>query len=333
MFELANPFVLLLIFLPLFIKWVCPPAAPTLPVALNVPFFHPLKLKINQQQGSLFNHYKWSFLYLIWILCVLALSGPRFIGKPLPINQEGRNIMMVLDLSGSMALTDMTLRGRPISRLDVVKNAAKQFVNKREGDRLGLILFGSKAYLQTPLTFDRQNIALRIDDATPGLAGQTTSIGDALGLAVKRLQSIPESSKVIILLTDGVNNSGVLTPMKAAELAKSEHIKVYTIGLGSNNEFNNGFFDIPANAELDEKTLQDIAAMTEGRYFRATDQQSLQSIYNKIDTLEPVLQDKIVIRPQKDYYFWILALVYGLMVFFIAQTVSFARRGEPQDVK
>lgn len=170
---------------------------------------------------------------LVWVLLVIALSGPRWVGEPKPVVREGYNIMMVLDLSGSMEITDMLLHGRPVSRLLVVKRAAEQFVEDRVGDRIGLILFGTRAYLQTPLTYDRHSVLMRIDDATAGLAGKTTSIGDAVGLAVKRLQDVPSKGRVIILLTDGANNSGVLAPLKAAELAKQDGIKIYTIGLGS----------------------------------------------------------------------------------------------------
>lgn len=217
--------------------------------------------------------------------------------------------MMVLDLSGSMALDDMTINNQPASRLTIVKHAAEAFVKARVHDQIGLILFGSQAYLQTPLTYDHTNVLERIDDATVGLAGKTTSIGDALGLAVKRLSDFPIKSRVIILLTDGANNSGLINPMKATELAQAEQIRIYTIGLGSDDD---PFADDQLAADLDEKTLKDIAQRTGGRYFRATDLDSLQSIYQKIDQLETSQHDEATIRPQKDYYPWCLAAAFCL---------------------
>ncbi len=224
--------------------------------------------------------------------------------------------MLALDLSGSMELTDMLLRGRPVSRLSIVKRAAEDFVNERKGERMGLILFGTRAYLQTPLTYD----LMRIEDATVGLAGKTTSIGDALGLAVKRMQNIPKKGRVIILLTDGANNSGMLSPIKAAEIAKQDDIKVYTIGLGSEADpraLNSFLFSINASADLDEETLEKVAQITGGKYFRATDLSSLQTIYQTINHLERISQDSPTIRPQKDYYPWPLALAFLLLCLWL----------------
>jgi Ca-activated chloride channel family protein len=216
----------------------------------------------------------------------------------------------------------MSLQGHPATRLAVVKHAAEQFVNNRMGDRIGLILFGTHAYLQTPLTYDRHSVLLRLEDATVGLAGKTTSIGDALGLAVKRLQTVPAKGRMIILLTDGVNNSGVLAPLKAAELARDDGIKVYTIGLGADTKaqtLGGMLFSMNVSAELDEATLKDIAAMTGGRYFRATDIQSLQSIYQTIHQMETTTQEQATIRPQHDYYPWPLGLAIFLFFFWLSE--------------
>jgi Ca-activated chloride channel family protein len=307
MFELASPWALSLIFLPLLVWFLLPKAKVKLPAALPVPFFAAMQgLVERQKKFNLLQTALWLPL-LIWVFLMLALSGPRWIGTPRPIEREGYNIMMVMDLSGSMAVTDMVQHGRPISRLQVVKRAAEQFVRERSGDKLGLILFGTRAYLQTPLTYDRHSLLARIEDATPGLAGQTTSIGDALGLAVKHLQSVPSAGRVIILLTDGASNTGVLNPLKAAELAKDEDIKVYTIGLGSSAQLGNmatSLFMPGSAAELDEDSLQKIADITGGQYFRATNPTSLQRIYQKISALEKIKQEQETIRPQKEYYPW-----------------------------
>ncbi|WP_133129900.1 vWA domain-containing protein [Legionella yabuuchiae] len=321
MFELACPWVLLALPLPLLIWFFLPRAPLHLPAALKVPFYYAVAGIVETEKHGFAKHKGINVLLVIWCLTLFALAGPRWVGEPQPIAREGYNIMLALDLSGSMELTDMLVRGRPVSRLSVVKHAAEQFVAERKGDKMGLILFGSRAYLQTPLTYDRDNLLMRIEDATVGLAGKTTSIGDALGLAVKHLQNVPKEGRIIILLTDGVNNSGVLSPLKAAELARADDIKVYTIGLGSEADpraLNSLFFNMNAAADLDEETLQTVAEITGGRYFRATDMQSLQNIYDTINRLERISQDEETIRPQHDYYYWPLAIALGLFFYWLA---------------
>lgn len=320
MFELATPWALLLIPVPLFLWYLLPRAKVKLPAALKVPFFEAMAGIVEQENRLISAKTLLLIPVLVWVLLVIALSGPRWVGEPKPVAREGYNIMMVLDLSGSMEITDMLLHGRPVSRLLVVKRAAEQFVEDRVGDRIGLILFGTRAYLQTPLTYDRHSVLMRIDDATAGLAGKTTSIGDAVGLAVKRLQDVPSKGRVIILLTDGANNSGVLAPLKAAELAKQDGIKIYTIGLGSEADpraLTGDFFAPTLSAELDEKTLEKMAKMTGGRYFRATDPESLQSIYQTINQLETVKQEQATVRPQKEYYPWFVAFALLLCFYWL----------------
>ena len=320
MFELAMPWVFIILPLPLLI-WFLVPAAPNLlPAALKVPFFNALVGTIDKKKSQRIKHGQIILLFIIWFLLLLALSGPRFVGKPQPLAREGYNIMLALDLSGSMELTDMSMHGRQASRLAVVKHAAKEFVKERASDKIGLILFGSNAYLQTPLTYDHNNVLQRLDDATVGLAGKTTSIGDAIGLAVKKLKSVPKSGRIIILLTDGVSNSGVLPPVKAALLAQSENIKVYTIGLGaevSTDTMDGLFFNMNATADLDEDTLKEVAKMTGGRYFRATDSKSLQNIYKIINQMVAVSQDEATIRPQHDYYPWPLSIAVFLFIYWL----------------
>lgn len=324
MFELVFPWAFIALPLPLLLWYLLPRAPLQLPAALKVPFFNAL-LPIAEGKQYRFGRSAQPLLLLVWVLLLLALSGPRWVGKPLPIAREGHNIMLALDLSGSMELDDMMLHGRPVSRLSVVKRAAEQFVNNRKNDKIGLILFGSQAYLQTPLTYDHHSVLLRIEDATVGLAGKTTSIGDALGLAVKRLKDVPPKGRVIILLTDGVNNSGVLAPLKAAELAAAEGIKIYTIGLGANNDpglTHTLFMNINAGMmDLDEETLKKVAKITNGRYFRATDGQSLEAVYQTINQMETVSQEKQSIRPQHDYYAWPLAIALFLFIFWLNQHV------------
>ncbi len=317
MFELACPWVLCLWPLPWLVWFLVPRLAMQWPSTLKVPFFHHIPGMTKGHETSTFKQRKWLLALLIWSLTLVGLAGPRWVGVPMLVSREGHNILMVLDISGSMALTDMQLQGVPISRLAMVKKAAEQFIKVRRGDKIGLILFGSHAYLQTPLTYDHQNVLQRLDDATVGLAGNSTAMGDALGLAVKRLQLVSKEGRVVILLTDGVTNAGVLTPLKAAQLAQEEGIKVYTIGLSSGGQqasFNQLFAQMNASADLDEATLQEIAKLTGGAYFRANDLSSLQHIYQAINSMETAQQDATTIRPQQDYYPWFAAI--ALLLFF-----------------
>jgi len=319
MFELANPWILLILPLPLLIWYLVPQAKASFTAALKVPFYDAMQSIMQQQQRSIASQASLVIPAIIWLLLVIALSGPRWVGEPLPVKREGYNIMMALDLSGSMEMADMILHNRPVSRLMVVKRAAEHFVEDRKGDRIGLILFGTQAYLQTPLTYDRHSVLMRLEDATVGLAGKTTSIGDAVGLAVKRLEDVPKQGRIIILLTDGANNSGVITPLKAAELAKDDGIKIYTIGLGAESDpramIADNFLDLNASADLDEDTLKKMAQMTGAQYFRATDPESLHAIYQTINQLERIKQDNATIRPQKEYYPWFTG--FALLFIFL----------------
>ena len=325
MFELTYPWLLTLLPLPFLVWFFVARVNIELTAAMRVPFFNAMKGIVEQEKYRLKLHTPLTLLFLIWALLVLALANPRWIGEPQPVTREGHNVMLTLDISPSMEVNDMMFHGHESTRLNIVKHAAEQFIQNRGLDKIGLILFGERAYLQTPLTYDHRNVLLRIADATPGLAGKSSSIGDALGLSVKHLKNVPDKGRVIILLTDGANNSGVLSPMKAAELAKNAGIKVYTIGLGAEanpQSFNGLFLKMNVTDDLDEDTLKAIAKLTGGRYFRATDMPSLQAIYQAINAMETVTQDQETIRPQHDYYPWPLALAYLLLMYMLAERCS-----------
>jgi Ca-activated chloride channel family protein len=336
MFELANPWILVLLPIPLILWFLMPMVKVKLPTALKVPFFSAMIAIAEQKERSVSAQYALLIPLLVWLLLVIALAGPRWVGPPKPISREGYNIMMALDLSESMKIPDMMLDGEPASRLSVVKRAAEQFVRNRPSDKIGLILFGTQAYLQTPLTYDRHSVLLRIEDATAGLAGRTTSIGEAVGLAVKRFEDVPQKGRVIILLTDGANNSGVLSPLQAAELAKEEGIKIYTIGLGSESDANAQMGDFimqNPSADLDEETLKKMAAMTGGRYFRATDTETLHSIYNMINQLETIKQDQATVRPQKEYYPWFVGFALLLCLSWLLGKADLPLSGKKEALK
>ena len=215
--------------------------------------------------------------------------------------------MLAVDISGSMEQTDMELNGRAVTRLLAVKKVLNDFLSRRGGDRVGLILFGSQAYLQAPLSFDLKTIETLLMESEIGLAGKSTAIGDAIGLGIKRLRKRPDDQRVLILLTDGANTAGAIEPLKAAELAQMEQLKIYTIGVGATEMTVRGLFGsrrINPSADLDESTLTAIAEQTGGRYFRARNTAELDEIYRLIDELEPVEQDGEFWRPQRSLLHW-----------------------------
>lgn len=316
MFSLALPLALLLLPLPLIIKKILPKDKKIEKPALVLPFYQQIEKAISLTDNQ--NRQKSGLLWGLWIFLVIALAGPIWIGDKQVIHREGRNILLAIDVSGSMELDDMKLNNQRVDRLTVVKDAAHHFINQREGDRLGLILFGTKAYLQTPLTYDLNTVGHMVDDATIGLAGQTTSIGDAIGLAIKKLSHVKGKNKVLILLTDGANNSGVLNPELAAKIAKEKHIKIYTIGLGSTKMIVQNIFGLQAvnpSSDLDEKTLKAIAKKTGGSFFRAKDAKALNNIYQTINQLEPSLNSESVYRPIKEYYVYPLSI--AILFYFL----------------
>ncbi|MAW43172.1 MAG: VWA domain-containing protein [Gammaproteobacteria bacterium TMED243] len=249
-------------------------------------------------------------LCLAWALLVAALARPQFTGDPVNLPTTGRDLMLAVDISGSMATEDMEVEGDFVERLTVVKAVIANFAQARVGDRIGLVLFGTNAYLQAPLTFDVKSVNRLLIEAPVGIAGGKTAIGDAIGLAVKRLRMRPQDEKILILLTDGANNVGEVEPKVAAELAARDNIRIYTIGVGADEMRMPGLLGrisgrmTNPSADLDEDTLQAIADATGGRYFRARDPRTLMEIYALIDQLEPVEQEAEIFRPVQALYFW-----------------------------
>ena len=264
---------------------------------------------------------------LLWLCLVAALTRPVWIGEPVRLPAEGRDLMLAVDISGSMDTADMELNGRPVNRLEIVKHVLNDFISRREGDRLGLILFGSNAYLQTPLTFDRETVRTFMNEAALGLAGKQTAIGDAIALAAKRMRDTPAESQVLVLLTDGENTAGTIDPIRAAELAAETGIRIYTIGMGADRMEVPSFFGsrtINPSRELDEESLQTIADLTEGRFYRARDTSELSQIYGLIDQLEPTEREQKVYRPQTSLFHW--PLLAALLISFVIAFVYGGRR-------
>lgn len=267
------------------------------------------------------------WLFFIWILLVLALMRPQLVGDAIEVKRDGRNLMMVLDISESMEATDMSVDNTESDRLTAAKEVMADFIDRRRSDRIGLIVFGSEAFLHSPLSFDHKTVKKFLDEAQIGFAGPKTAIGDALGLATKKLVEIA-GDKVIILLTDGQNNMGALEPTQAAKIAQKQGIKIYIVGIGASRMVVDGFFGPTAvnpSLSLDEAEpeLKEIAASTGGKYFRAKEFKTLTTIYSDIDALEPVKSDPLIFIPKKELFFWPLACV--MLAFALRMLIAYAR--------
>ena len=312
MFEFAWWWLLFALPLPLLIRFF-PEKKQAQFAALKVPrLTSGIAVSTNKSGTSL-----WRLIIatLAWIALVIAAARPQWLGEPVSIPAEGRDLMLAVDLSGSMKMEDMEVNGQQVDRLVMIKHVMRDFIQRRVGDRIGLILFADTAYLQTPLTYDRETVSQLLNESVIALVGEQTAIGDAIGLAVKRFMQKDNSNRVLILLTDGQNTAGNITPEQAKELAIAENITVYTIGVGADQMLMRSLFGtrrINPSQELDEEMLQSIAQSTGGKYFRARDTESLQEIYATLDELEPVERDTRQMRPLQALFFYPLALALVL---------------------
>jgi Ca-activated chloride channel family protein len=256
--------------------------------------------------------------WLMWIFLLLAIARPQWLGDPIELPAKGRDLMIAVDLSGSMQIEDMVINGQTVNRFTLIQHVLSDFIERRNGDRLGLILFADHAYLQAPLTLDRRSVATFLDDAQIGLVGKQTAIGEAIALAVKRFDKVDESNRILILLTDGSNNAGNIEPDIAAQIAAKRNITIYTIGVGAEILERRTIFGkerINPSIDLDEDQLKKLAEMTKGRYFRARNSEELESIYQEIDKLEPVSRDQLSYRPKSELFYW--PLLISLLISFL----------------
>ena len=311
MIELVWLWALAVLPLPWLLRWLLPPVQRQ-GGAIRVPFYAHVATG-----GEPVRESGWRLVLatLGWLALVAAATRPQWVDEPLALPASGRDLLLSVDISGSMEMADLFLESQPATRLDVVKSVVGEFLERRAGDRVGLILFGRRAYLQTPLTFDRATTRQMLDEAVIGLAGKETAIGDAIGLAVKRLREQTHDQKVLILLTDGANTAGAVEPLKAAQLAEQEGVRVYTVGVGADEMMVRSLFGarrVNPSADLDEDTLRAIAEQTGGRYFRARDTDELVGIYALLDELEPVESDEEVVRPRRELFYWPLAGALGI---------------------
>jgi Ca-activated chloride channel family protein len=323
MFEFAWPWVFLLAPLPWLLRWLLPPADNG-EAALKVNFLAELEsLAGHKARANLPAWRQQAPFALLWLCLLLAAARPHWLGEPLPIPASGRDLLLAVDVSGSMDYPDMRWDEQAISRLTLVKRLLGDFIEERHGDRVGLILFGSQAYLQSPLTFDRHTVRTWLDEALIGIAGQNTAIGDAIGLAVKRLRERPADSRVLVLVTDGANTSGTLDPLTAARMAALHNVTIYPIGIGAapGQGGQRGVFAFTPGMDLDEGLLQEIAALTKGQYFRAQSREQLQDIEALLDTLEPVAQQPTQARQILALYSWPLGAGLVLSVLLVGRVL------------
>ncbi len=307
MIHFEWPWLFALLPLPWFYRRLLTPASATEEAALRVPFLQDFEQADSEDRRGSSQRWPLWLAAIAWGLLVTASARPQWLGETIQLPVSGRDLMLAVDLSGSMAEEDFLIKGKTVDRLTATKWVAGDFIKKRQGDRIGLILFGEQAYLQTPLTFDRKTVTTLLLESAIGLAGKATAIGDAIGLAIKRLRKQHETNRILILLTDGANTAGVVGPLDAADLASQQGVKIYTIGIGADETLVRDIFGsrhINPSSELDETTLKAIAEKTGGRYFRAKDTAQLQMIYAILDKLEPVQQDAQSFRPKIALFPW-----------------------------
>ncbi|MBS0570272.1 MAG: VWA domain-containing protein [Proteobacteria bacterium] len=320
MFEFAWPWQFVLLPLPWLAARVLSPVRDSTGAALHLPY--PLEgMQSATGAAPVVAWRRWVAL-VGWVLLVCAAARPQWLGPPQDVARTGRDLLLAVDASGSMQTPDMQIGGRAVSRYAAVKAIAGDFIRRRAGDRIGLIVFGSQAYMLTPLTFDRDSVLRQLDESAVGLPGRQTAIGDAIGLAIKRLQQRPRDQRVVILLTDGVNDAGALDPYKAIDLAVAEHVKIYTIGIGADAMTVGGFFGprtVNPSADIDTRLLSQMAQETGGKFYRAHDTPELAHIYREIDALEPAADKGQPFRPVDEWFWWPLALA-ALLALALAGT-------------
>lgn len=301
--EWDQPWALLFLALPVFILLI--PAANKAIAALTLPFIAAGDTKRAKNKTN------WLWLLLLvpfWVMLVTAAARPVSLDKPVPLPSKGRELLLAIDLSDSMDTLDMTFNNRTaVTRINAVKRIAGDFIKRRTGDRIGLVLFADKAYLQAPLTPDRRTVYQLLDEAEIGIAGRSTAIGDGIGVSIKHLIDRSEENRILILLTDGRDN-GDINPLQAAAVAKAAGIKIYTIGFGS-------------RFEVDQRTLKRIAQATGGQFFMANNTRRLTAIYAQLDKLEPIEEDAGTYRPRMPQSYEFLLLAFVLASFGLALAI------------
>lgn len=329
MFEFHWPYMALLLPLPLLVRQFWPrfmrPGQEIPSEGQRTTLLHPAlsrletSFKSHRPRTAIAGKLQALLLALLWMALTLTAMRPQLLEPYTEIKSEGYDLMLAIDTSRSMTALDFTSEGRPVSRMAVVKGVMSKFIGNRPGDRVGLVIFGNQAFVQAPLTLDLQAARQILDQIEPGMAGNATAMGDAIGLSVKKLRERPAGSRVLLLVTDGENTAGLIPPMDAARLANREGIRVYAIGVGSNQKEvlirgSDGQYRTESDIGLNEETLRVIAETTGGTYFRATNTSALEQISEQINTLEKTETDSHTVLIPHPLYRWPLAVALLLLL-------------------
>lgn len=325
MIEFAWPWVFVALPLPLLAWWLLPPFHERR-ASIQIPFFARVAEATGQtpKKGAVVAPRmvaQMAIMAIIWLLVIVALARPQRVGDPISHHISARDIMLAIDISGSMDQVDFAAAdNRMIKRLDGVKQVVDAFIARRKGDRLGLILFGTKAYIQCPFTQDLSTIRSLMDETAVGMAGEQTAIGDAIGLSIKAFEASKAQQKMVILLTDGNDTGSRVPPEHAADIARQQGLVIYTIGVG----------DPSATGEnrVDLGTLRAVASTTGGRFFRAEDGAQLENVYADIDRLAPIKFQTQSWRPKLPLFQWPLgaAALLGIAAWLALLLRSWAAR-------
>jgi len=323
MVELAQPWLLLMLPLPLLSFWLLPPHRQRVS-SLRVPFFDALVEVAGAEasSGAVVMRRRMMQMVLVgmaWMLVVLGLAEPEWVGEPIVRSEAARDVMLAIDLSGSMDTRDFPDEsGHKVRRMDAVQRVVDQFVAAREGDRVGLIVFGSRPYVQLPFSRDLETARALVDLMDVGMAGPKTALGDAIGLAIRAFESSEVSSRLLILLTDGNDTASTMSPVNAAGIARLAGVEIYTIGIG----------DPEAQGEdrVDFEVLKSVAEETGGRFFDARDENALAQVYRRIDEMAPAEIRTQSWRPRQSLVHWPAGAVVVLSLFGYALLFLAARR-------
>lgn len=295
-------------------------------MALRVPFFNRLTVFSNAARTP---SHAWIgiLLSLSWLAFVVAAMRPVSYEDTAPLPHKARNIMLAIDVSGSMKEQDFDLDGRPLTRLQMVKRVAGDFIRTRSEDNIGLVIFGSEAYLYAPLSFDKKTLQSLFGEVNIGIAGDQTAMGDAVVKAVQGVRMAPEDSRIVILLSDGFSNAGVVNVDEAVRVAQKQNVKVYTVGIGSSKDLVGSLFGalgVSPSLDLDEETLTYIAKSTGGQYFRAKTTKELTDVYRAIDKLERTDAKEMTVRPRTELFYipLLISMAFLLAAFILKRRLS-----------
>ena len=326
-FEFYWPWMALLLILPLLIQLLWPRTDPEQAETLagrQETLLHPSLADLQQSfighrpRASISGRIHGLLLVLLWLFLTLTLMRPQWLEPYTESRTEGYDLMLAVDASHSMEALDFTVNDAQVTRMAVLKGVLNKFIANRDGDRIGLLIFGSQAYTIAPLTYDLNAVRQQLADVVPNIAGEGTAMGDAIGLGVKKLRERPEGSRVLILVADGNNTSGTIPPLDGARLAAQSGIRIYTIGVGSTLDtvqiIEGGRLVARDDLGLEEKVLRDIAGITNGAYFRATDTSALEEIYKRIDELEKTRAESRTVMIPYPLYPWTLGLCLLLLL-------------------